>query len=169
TLIAAHVLEKLEDSKEYVKMINGACRKAVTEARAKGAGEPPDDFLGALSGLDAKFATQDIESVGDVVEQMTNAASLIANDARRKEVKSYVEGFAKGKVIDSGSSLLDLADPPLHMILLNPSLTSSRQLTCQLWRAWCRADQEDIIMAKFRPWDAHGQGQESGSAVIRQA
>lgn len=39
----------------------------------------------------------------------------------------------------------------------------------KLWRAWCRADKADVIVAKFRPWEAHGQGQETGSAARGQA
>lgn len=39
----------------------------------------------------------------------------------------------------------------------------------KLWRAWCRADKADVIMAKFRPWEAHGQGQETGAAATSRA
>lgn len=38
----------------------------------------------SLRELDAKLVSQDIESVGDVVDLMTEAASLIDNDATRK-------------------------------------------------------------------------------------
>ncbi|CAM9436545.1 unnamed protein product, partial [Ectocarpus sp. 8 AP-2014] len=77
TLIAANMLDKVEDTRSYVKNLFAACRKAVGEVEKNGTGEYADALLEALSDLDAKLVSQDIESVGDVVDLMTKAASLI--------------------------------------------------------------------------------------------